>query len=106
MSFSDLNKTPHILPTTLQWGCGEGVASAFLSFQGGEEGGGQLSGSAVKAWGLVILLCRGNPILRDATTPETEPATKNSNIRLTDDYVWGFQQKTSQLEEICILDDS
>ena len=43
MSFSDLNKTPHILPTTLQWGCGEGVASAFLSFserRRGREGGG------------------------------------------------------------------
>ena len=40
LSFSDLNKTPHILPTTLQWGCGEGVASAFLSFSERRRGGG------------------------------------------------------------------
>ena len=83
MSFSDLNKTPHILPTTLQWGCGEGVASAFLSFserrrgRGGAvirqcgEGLGQLSNSPVSG---------KSYIEGDATTPETEPATKNSNI--------------------------
>ena len=96
-------KRPTSYPPLYNGDVGRGWLPLFWVFQGGEEGGGQLSGSAVKAWGLVILLCRGNPILRDATTPETEPATKNSNIRLTDDYVWGFQQKTSQLEEICIL---
>ena len=64
-------------------GMWEGVASVFLSFSGNAMGGrvgDSYRASAVKAWGLVILLCRGNPILRDATTPETQPATKNSNI--------------------------
>ena len=103
-------KRPTSYPPLYNGDVGRGWLPLFWVFQRGEEEkrgeGGQLSGSAVKAWGsLVILLCRGNPILRDATTPEIEPATKNSNIRLTDDYVWGFQQKTSQLEEICILDE-
>ena len=106
LSFSDLNKTPHILPTTLQWGCGEGVASAFLSFSERRRGGtvigqcgeglGQLSNSPVS----------GKSYIEGRYNPRNWACDKELKHQIvTDDYVWGFQQKTSQLEEICVLDE-
>ena len=80
---------------------GGGVASAFLSFSGnGRRVGDSYRASAVKAWGLVILLCRGNPILRDATTPRNPACDKElKHLWLTEDYIWGFEQKAAGLKK-------
>ena len=82
-------------------GMWEGVASAFLSFSGnGRAVGDSYRASAVKAWGLVILLCRGNPILRDATTPRNPACDKElKHLWLTEDYIWGFEQKAAGLKK-------
>ena len=81
LSFSDLNKPPTSYPPHYNGDVGRGWLPLFWAFRAmGGRVGDSYRASAVKAWGLVILLCRGNPILRDATTPETQPATKNSNI--------------------------
>ena len=85
LSVSDLNKTPHILPTTLQWGCGEGLASAFLSFSGnGRAGGGQLSGQCCKGLGLSNSPVSGKSYIEGRYNPQKPSLRQRTQTSLTD----------------------
>ena len=76
LSFSDLNKTPHILPTTLQWGCGEGVASAFLSFSGRRRGRGTVIGQCGEGLGLSNSPVSGKSYIEGRYNPRNRACDK------------------------------
>ena len=82
-------KRPTSYPPLYNGDVGRGWLPLFWVFQGGEEGGGQLSGSAVKAWGsLVILLCRGNPILRGTLQPQKLSLRQRTQTSATDGWLY------------------
>ena len=101
LSFSDLNKPPTSYPPLYNGDVGRGWLPLFWAFRAmGGRVGDSYRASAVKAWGLVILLCRGNPILRDATTPRNPACDKElKHLWLTEDYIWGFEQKAAGLKK-------
>ena len=85
------------------WG---GVASAFLSFSERRRGGG---GAVIRQCGEGLGQLSNSPVSGKSYielgryNPRNLACDKGlKHQRLTDDYIWGFEQKASQLEEISI----
>ena len=82
-------------------GMWEGVASAFLSFSGnGRAGGGQLSGQCCKGLGLSNSPVSGKSYIEGRYNPRNPACDKElKHLWLTEDYIWGFEQKAAGLKK-------